>query len=59
MFRLMAGALWVLSSLRKLNPGEPKNAAMGAFTAHVNVKTVIVVDPDINIYRFFLMCYGQ
>ena len=36
--------------LKKTNPGEPKNAAMGAFTAHVNFKTAIIVDPDINIY---------
>jgi len=36
--------------LKKSNPGEPKNAAMAAFTAHVNIKKVIVVDPDVNIY---------
>lgn len=34
----------------KSNPGEPKNIAMAAFTAHVNIKKVIVVDPDVNIY---------
>lgn len=36
--------------LQKNNDGEPKNVAMAAFTAHVNIKTVIVVDPDIDIY---------
>jgi 2,5-furandicarboxylate decarboxylase 1 len=36
--------------IQKSNPGEPKNAAMAAFTAHVNIKQVIVVDPDVNIY---------
>jgi 2,5-furandicarboxylate decarboxylase 1 len=35
--------------LEKSNPGEPKNVAMAAFTAHVNIAKVIVVDPDINI----------
>lgn len=34
----------------KSNPGEPKNIALAAFTAHVNIKKVIVVDPDVNIY---------
>jgi 2,5-furandicarboxylate decarboxylase 1 len=36
--------------VEKSNPGEPKNIAMAAFTAHVNIKKVIVVDPDVNIY---------
>jgi len=36
--------------LKKSNPGEPYNVAMGAFTAHVNIKMVIVVDPDVNIH---------
>ena len=36
--------------LKKSNPGEPKNVAMAAFTAHVNIAKVIVVDPDVNIY---------
>lgn len=36
--------------LDKSNPGEPKNVAMAAFTAHVNIAKVIVVDPDVNIY---------
>jgi 2,5-furandicarboxylate decarboxylase 1 len=36
--------------VEKSNPGEPKNIALGAFTAHVNIKKVIVVDQDVNIY---------
>jgi 2,5-furandicarboxylate decarboxylase 1 len=32
------------------NPGQPKNIAMAAMTAHINIKKVIVVDQDINIY---------
>lgn len=36
--------------LEKANPGEPKNVAMAAFTAHVNIAKVIVVDPDVDIY---------
>lgn len=34
----------------KSNPGEPKNIALAAMTAHVNIKKVVVVDPDVNIY---------
>jgi 2,5-furandicarboxylate decarboxylase 1 len=37
-------------AIEKSNPGEPKNVAMAAFTAHVNVKWCIVVDPDVDIY---------
>lgn len=36
--------------VEKSNPGEPKNLALAAMTAHVNIKKVIVVDPDVNIY---------
>jgi 2,5-furandicarboxylate decarboxylase 1 len=36
--------------IEKTNPGEPKNAALAAFAAHINIKQVIVVDPDVNIY---------
>lgn len=39
-----------LVQLRKSNPGEPKNVALAAMTAHVNIKQVIVVDPDVDIY---------
>lgn len=36
--------------LAKTNPGEPKNVALAAFTAHVNIAKVIVVDQDVNIF---------
>jgi 2,5-furandicarboxylate decarboxylase 1 len=36
--------------VRKSNPGEPKNVALAAFAAHVNIKKVIVVDPDVNLF---------
>jgi 2,5-furandicarboxylate decarboxylase 1 len=36
--------------INKSNPGEPKNVCMAAFTAHVNIAKVIVVDEDVNIY---------
>ncbi len=34
----------------KSHPGEPKNVALAAMTAHVNIKKVIVVGPDVNMY---------
>jgi len=40
-----------LVQVEKSNPGEPKNIALAAFTAHVNIKKVIVVDPDVDIYN--------
>lgn len=36
--------------LKKSNPGEPKNVAMADFAAHVNIKQVIIVDEDVDIY---------
>lgn len=36
--------------INKSNPGEPKNVCLAAFTAHVNIAKVIVVDADVNIY---------
>ncbi|MGC9356264.1 MAG: UbiD family decarboxylase [Anaerolineae bacterium] len=36
--------------LDREHPGEPKNVALAAMMAHVNVKQVIVVDPDVDIY---------
>jgi len=36
--------------VKKDNPGQPKNLAMAAMTAHINIKQVIVVDPDIDMY---------
>ncbi|MEI7884094.1 MAG: UbiD family decarboxylase [Clostridia bacterium] len=37
--------------LKKQNPGEPKNVALAAMTSNVNIKNVIVVDEDIDIYN--------
>ncbi len=37
-------------AIDKSNPGEPKNVALAAFTAHVNVKWCIVVDSDVDVY---------
>ena len=31
------------------NPGQPKNLAMAAMTAHINIRNVIVVDRDVDI----------
>lgn len=40
-----------LVQMKKKNPGEPKNVAMAAMTAYVNIKNVIVVDEDVDIYN--------
>jgi 2,5-furandicarboxylate decarboxylase 1 len=45
-----AGGFTSIVSIEKCNPGEPKNVALAAFTAHVNIKWCIVVDPDVDIY---------
>jgi 2,5-furandicarboxylate decarboxylase 1 len=37
-------------ALDKTNPGEPRNVALAAMAAHVNIKWVIVVDSDVDIY---------
>jgi 2,5-furandicarboxylate decarboxylase 1 len=39
-----------LVAIDKSNPGEPRNVALAAFTAHVNIKWCIVVDSDVDIY---------
>ncbi|NPV70260.1 MAG: UbiD family decarboxylase [Firmicutes bacterium] len=44
-----AGFLAIIS-LKKSNPGEPKNVALAAMTAHVNIKNVIVVDDDVDVF---------
>ena len=36
--------------LSKPEPGEARNVAIAAMCAHVNVKTVIVVDDDVDVY---------
>jgi len=45
-----SGFLAVIS-LEKKNPGEAKNVAMAAMTSHINIKNVIVIDPDVDIYN--------
>lgn len=40
-----------LVRLRKKNPGEPKNVALAAMMTYVNIKNVIVVDEDVDIYN--------
>lgn len=40
-----------LIQVKKKNPGEPKNLAMAAMMTYVNIKNVIVVDEDVDIYN--------
>lgn len=40
-----------LIQLHKKNPGEPKNVALAAMMTYVNIKNVIVVDEDVDIYN--------
>lgn len=40
-----------LVQLRKKNPGEPKNVALAAMMTYVNIKNVIIVDEDVDIYN--------
>ena len=37
--------------IRKKNPGEPKNVALAAMMTYVNIKNVIVVDEDVDIFN--------
>jgi 2,5-furandicarboxylate decarboxylase 1 len=37
--------------IKKKNPGEPKNVALAAMMTYVNIKNVIVVDTDVDIYN--------
>ena len=46
-----AGGFTAVVAINKTNPGEPRNVALAAFTAHVNIKWCIVVDPDVDIYN--------
>lgn len=40
-----------LVKIKKKNPGEPKNIALAAMMTYVNIKNVIVVDGDVDIYN--------
>ncbi len=37
--------------MKKKNEGEPKNVAMAAMISYVNIKNVVVVDTDVDIYN--------
>jgi 2,5-furandicarboxylate decarboxylase 1 len=45
-----ANGFMAIVQIDKRNPGEPHNAAMAVFTAHVNPHMCIVVDTDVDIY---------
>lgn len=45
-----SGGFMAVVSIKKTNPGESRNVALAAFTSHVNIKNVMVVDEDVNIY---------
>jgi 2,5-furandicarboxylate decarboxylase 1 len=45
-----ANGFCAIVQIKRENPGQPKNMALAAMTAHINIKQVIVVDQDINIY---------
>lgn len=40
-----------LISMDKKNEGEAKNVAMAAMVSHINIKTVIVLDTDVDIFN--------
>ncbi len=40
-----------LISLQPEHRGQPKNVALAAMTSHVNIKVVVVVDADVDIYN--------
>jgi 2,5-furandicarboxylate decarboxylase 1 len=40
-----------LVSMDKTHEGEPKNVAMAAMSSHINIKSVIVVDGDVDIFN--------
>jgi 2,5-furandicarboxylate decarboxylase 1 len=45
-----SGGFTALIALENPQPGEAKNVALAAMAAHVNFKTVIVVDADVDIH---------
>jgi 2,5-furandicarboxylate decarboxylase 1 len=45
-----AAGFTALIALKDPEPGEARNVALAAMAAHVNFKTVIVVDSDVDIY---------
>ena len=45
-----SGGFTAIIALENPEPGEAKNVALAAMAAHVNFKTVIVVDSDVDIF---------
>ena len=45
-----SGGFTAIIALENPQPGEAKNVALAAMAAHVNFKTVIVVDADVDIF---------
>lgn len=45
-----AAGFTAIIALKEPEPGEARNVALAAMAAHVNFKTVIVVDSDVDIY---------
>jgi 2,5-furandicarboxylate decarboxylase 1 len=45
-----AAGFTAIISLDRPEPGEARNVAIAAMAAHVNIKTVIVVDADVDVY---------
>jgi 2,5-furandicarboxylate decarboxylase 1 len=45
-----SGGFTAIIALENAQPGEAKNVALAAMAAHVNFKTVIVVDADVDIF---------
>lgn len=45
-----AAGFTAIVSLDHPEPGEARNVAIAAMAAHVNIKTVIVVDADVDVY---------
>ena len=45
-----AAGFTAIVSLDRPEPGEARNVAIAAMAAHVNIKTVIVVDADVDVY---------
>jgi 2,5-furandicarboxylate decarboxylase 1 len=46
-----SGGFMAVVAIDKKNEGEPKNIAFAALAAHVNIKLVVVVDTDVDIYQ--------
>jgi 2,5-furandicarboxylate decarboxylase 1 len=45
-----AAGFTAIIALKNPEPGESRNVGLAAMAAHVNFKTVIVVDSDVDIY---------